>query len=199
MTSQRMRATRRVGLVVDEEVAAVIGAVGERQMRMVGVAVVIDRRRAVCEELPGRRQQPFGQDLAAFVGQAPAGGAAAVEDRDAHQLAHRRQAEDADLAGLAAAAEDVIFVELAGLHLGALSGCAAPCCAPSRRRRQHGGRPVPPIPCAGARRRRRPPCAEQLASADGASSTLSLRRTWSCSPSLTQGVRRRFDVRAGAS
>ena len=64
------------------------------------------------------RRQALGQDLAALVGLAPAGGAAAVEDRDAHQLAHRGHAHDADLAGLPAAPEAVVLVELAGPDVG---------------------------------------------------------------------------------
>ena len=101
-----------VRLVVHEQVAAVIGAVGERGVRMVEIAVEIDAT-AARQELPGLGLQPLGQDLAALVGLPPARGAAAVEDRDAHQLAHRRQAHDPDLAGLAAREEDVILIQLA--------------------------------------------------------------------------------------
>ena len=101
-----------VGLVVDEEIAAVIGAVGERQVRVVQVAVRVDAA-AVLQELAGLRRQTLGQHLQALVGLAPAGGAAAVEHRDAHQLAHRGQADDAHLAGLAAGEEHVVLVELA--------------------------------------------------------------------------------------
>ena len=107
----------RVGLVVDEDVAAVIGAVGEGHVRVVQVAVLIGAA-AVLQELPGFRQQALGQDLPALVGLAPAGGGAAVEDRHAHQFAHRRQAENAQLAALAAAGEHVVFVELARLDRG---------------------------------------------------------------------------------
>ena len=81
MTSRRTRATRRVGLVVHEGVAAVIGAVGEREMRMMQVAVHVGAA-AGLEKFAGLRQQPFGQHLQAFVGHAPAGGAAAVEHRE---------------------------------------------------------------------------------------------------------------------
>ena len=62
-------------------------------------------------------RQALGQDLEALVGLPPAGGAVAVEHRDAHQLAHGGQADDADLAGLAAGEEHVVFVELARLDL----------------------------------------------------------------------------------
>ena len=101
-----------VRLVVHEQIAAVIGAVGERGVRVVEVAVEIDAT-AARQELPGLGLQPLGQDLEALVGLTPARGAAAVEDRDAHQLAHRRQAHDPDLAGLAAREEDVILIQLA--------------------------------------------------------------------------------------
>ena len=101
MTSRRMRATRRVGLVVHEEVAAVIGAVGEGQVRMVQVAVH-DRCRRGSSGIRGSPAAGPRSGSSALVGQAPAGGAAAVEHRNAHQFAHRRQADDAHLAGLAA-------------------------------------------------------------------------------------------------
>src|SRR3546814_16335740 len=68
-------------------------------------------RRKICL---GLLRQPFGQDLAALIGQAPAGGAASVEDGDPHQLAHRGQADDAHFAALAAGKENVILVQLAG-------------------------------------------------------------------------------------
>ena len=102
-----------VGLVVHEGVAAVIGAVGERDVRVMQVAVHVGAA-AILEEFAGLRQQPFGQHLQAFVGLAPTGGAAAVEDGNAHQFAHRGKADDAHLAGLAAREEDVVFVEFAG-------------------------------------------------------------------------------------
>jgi hypothetical protein len=61
-----------VGLVVHEGVAAVVGAVGERRMRMVQVAVHVGAA-AVLEEFAGLRQQALGQNLEALVGLAPAG------------------------------------------------------------------------------------------------------------------------------
>ena len=105
-----------VGLVVDEDVAAVVGAVGEGDVGMVGVAVEEDAVLGL--ERFGLGQQPLGKDALGLVGLAPAGGRAAVEHRNADQLAHRRQADDADLARLAAAVEAVIFVEIARLDLG---------------------------------------------------------------------------------
>ena len=75
---------------------------------------------AILEEFAGFRQQPFGQHLQALVGLAPTGGAATVEDGNAHQFAHRGEADDAHLAGLAAREEDVVFVEFAGRHFGLL-------------------------------------------------------------------------------
>ena len=106
-----------VGLVVHEGVAAVVGAVRERDVRVVEVAVH-ERVATVLEEFAGRRLHPFGQHLQAFVGLAPAGGAAAVEHRNTHQFAHRRKADDSHLAGLAAREEHVVFVELAWRHFG---------------------------------------------------------------------------------
>ena len=105
-----------VGLVVHEGVAAVIGAVGERDVRVMQVAVHVGAA-AILEEFAGLRQQPFGQHLQALVGLAPSGGAAAVEDGNAHQFAHRGKADDAHLAGLAAGEEDVVFVEFARVRL----------------------------------------------------------------------------------
>ena len=49
MTSQRIRATRRVGLVVDDEIAAVIGSVGKRQMWVVQSPLKIDPPRVFKE------------------------------------------------------------------------------------------------------------------------------------------------------
>ena len=112
-----------VCLVVAEDVAAVIGAVGERHVRVVQVAVLVDAA-ARLQELAGVLRQAFRQGLPAFVGLPPAGGAAPGEDGDAHQLAHRRRTHDADFAGMPAAVEHVVFVEVAGLHLGALLAAA---------------------------------------------------------------------------
>ncbi|CUI31666.1 Uncharacterised protein [Achromobacter sp. 2789STDY5608621] len=112
-----------VGLVVDEEVAAVVGAVGERQMRVVGVAIQ-EHAALVLEVFAGLGRQAFGEDLAAFVGAAPAGGAAVVEDRDAHQFAHGRQPQHAHFARLAAGVEGIVFVQLARRDVAALAGGA---------------------------------------------------------------------------
>ena len=149
-----------IGLVVDENVAAVIGAVGERHVRVMRVAV--DEGAAPARpETCGLRQQPFGEDLPAFVGQSPAGGAVAIEHRDAHELAHRREADDAHLAGLAAAAEAVIFVEIARPDLDALAarlgrgrpreGREAP--APAARQRPLREQAAPRQPTGATRRR----------------------------------------------
>ena len=106
-----------VGLVVDPDIAPIVGAVGERHVRVVGITVEVDPA-ARLEVLLGLRQQPLGEDALALVGLAPAGRALAVEHRDAHQLAHRRHADDAHLAGLAAAPEAVVVVELARIDVG---------------------------------------------------------------------------------
>ena len=58
---------------------------------MVAVAVLVgllpDRRQIFLR----RRRQPLGQDLEAFIGQAPARRAVAIEHGDAHEFAHRGQ------------------------------------------------------------------------------------------------------------
>ena len=72
------------------------------------------------------RLQSLGEDLPAFIGLAPARRAAAIEHGDPHQLAHRRTADNADFAALAAREEGIIFVELAGLHF--VFCCSRPCC-----------------------------------------------------------------------
>ena len=101
-----------VGLVVHVDVATVVVALGERHVRVVQVAVEVGPA-AGAEEFPRLGRQAFGEYLQAFVGLAPAGGAAAVEHRDPHQLAHRRHADDAQLAALSTREEPVVFVELA--------------------------------------------------------------------------------------
>ncbi|MNR08874.1 hypothetical protein D3C85_1250510 [compost metagenome] len=101
-----------VGLVVDEEVAAVVGLVGERQMGVMRIAVGEDAA-LVLQVFTGFRRQAVHQDLAAFVRAAPAGCAAMVEDGNAHELAHGRQAQHAHFAGLTAGVEGIVFVELA--------------------------------------------------------------------------------------
>ena len=93
-----------VGLVVDEQVLAVVLAVGHRDVRMVAVAV---------EETCAVAEDPL-----ALVGQAPAGGRVDVEHRYAHQLAHRRHAEHAYFAGMSAAPEPVVLIQFAGGDLG---------------------------------------------------------------------------------
>ena len=93
-----------IGLVVDEQVLAVITTVGERGVGVVGVTVV--ETRGLAEDMPG------------LVGDAPAGGALGVEHRNAHQLAHGGDAQHPHFAGVAAAPEAVVFVEFTGGHHG---------------------------------------------------------------------------------
>src|SRR5271157_3863863 len=76
-----------IGLVVDEDIAPVVSAVGERHVRMVGVAVDVNAA-AAFEELFAGGEQALSEDLAALVGEAPSGRAVAVEDGNAHELAH---------------------------------------------------------------------------------------------------------------
>ena len=110
-----------IGLVVHEGVTPVVGAVGERDVRVVQVAVH-EGAAAVLEEFAGRRLHSLRQHLQAFIGLAPTRGAAAVEYGNAHQFAHRGKTDDAHLAGLAAREEHVVFVEFAGRDLGLLHG-----------------------------------------------------------------------------
>ena len=106
----------RIGLVVDEEVAPVIGPVGKGHMGMVRIAIQPGAGPGLAvrvQVLLGLRQQAVGEDLDAFVGIAPAGGAAAVEDRNAHQLAHGGDADDAHLTSLSRTPESVVLIQLA--------------------------------------------------------------------------------------
>src|SRR6516164_9155161 len=102
----------RVRLVIDENIAPVIGAVRERHVRVVAVAIHPDTE-PVLEALARLGQQAFGHDLPALVCLSPSGGAATVEHGNAYQLAHRGHSDDAYFAGLAAREEHVIFIELA--------------------------------------------------------------------------------------
>src|SRR6516225_4062116 len=123
----------RVRLVIDENIAPVIGAVGERHMRVMAVAVLPSPIQVSLEAFAGLGRQPFGQYFQRLVGLSPSGGAAPVEHGNAHQLAHRRHADDANFAGLAAGEEDVVFVELAWRDLDLLG--AGPCGRPGLGRR----------------------------------------------------------------
>ena len=117
-----------IGLVVDKQVTPVVGTFGEGHVGVVGVAVEINSA-AAFQKLFGGGQQTLGQDLAAFVGIAPSGGAAPVEHRDAHQFAHGRNAQNANLASLPAAPEAVVFVQIARLYHRIVRGrlCGARC------------------------------------------------------------------------
>jgi len=114
-----------VGLVVHEDEAPVIGALGERHVRVVQIAVVVDALAVGVEERLGFGQHPVLEYLQAFVGLPPAGGRTAVEHRNAHEFAHRGHAENAQLAGLARGPDAVVFVELARREAGSV-GCG-PC------------------------------------------------------------------------
>src|SRR5690242_8937252 len=112
----------RVRLVINKDVTAVICPVGKGHMGMMTVAVHPDAE-PILEPLARLRQQAFGHDLTALIGEAPARRTAAVEHGDAHQFTHRRQADDSDLASLSAGEEDVVFVEFAGRDLYLLAPC----------------------------------------------------------------------------
>src|SRR5690606_8835084 len=92
-----------VGLVVDEQVFAVVLAIGHRQVRVVAVAV---------EEFCA-----VTQHRAAFVGQTVAGGRIDVEHRDPHQFAHGRHTEDPHFALVTAGPETVVGIQLAGADM----------------------------------------------------------------------------------
>ena len=96
-----------VDLVIDEGIAAVVGAVGVRLVHVVGVATDVLR--------PAVR--PRAEHRLRFVGDAPAHQAVLVEYRDGLQQAARRQAVDAHVAVVSAAAEIVVRVEFARCHL----------------------------------------------------------------------------------
>src|SRR5690606_30932580 len=92
-----------VGLVVDEQVFAVVLAIGHGQVRV--VAVAIEELRAVAQ---------YGT---ALVGQTPAGGGIDVEYRDTHQLAHGGHTEDPHFALVAAGPETVVGIQPAGADM----------------------------------------------------------------------------------
>ena len=122
-----------IGLVVHEQVATVVGAVGERHVRVVEVTVFVCLHSVRGKIVLGLGQEPVGKNLEAFVGLAPPGRAAAVEHGNTHQLAHRRHADDAQFSRLATRPEPVILVELTGTDdVGRLR---RPAPAPSKRRR----------------------------------------------------------------
>ena len=186
----------RVRLVVHEDVAAVVGAVGEGHVRVVQVAVVVHPLALRGEEGLRLGQGALFEDAEALVGLAPAGRRAAVEHRHAHQLAHGGEAEDAQLARLARGPEAVIFVELAGRErdrVGRRAGRAG------GGRRDAGGRAARHRqPCAARAEERRAPRrrAEQAAAADAAFSVpirhgLSLSFGWDGSGSRGRGSPRR--------
>ena len=91
----------RAHLVVHVDIATVVGAILVGQVDMVRIAA-------------GLSVQQILREIVA----APAGRGVAVEDRDALQLAHRGNAEDADFSRLPATPETVIVVELARRNVG---------------------------------------------------------------------------------
>ena len=101
-----------VGLVVHEQVAAVVIAFGHRHVNVMKVAVVMHLLAIGFEKLLGLVGHVFLHDAQRFIGLAPAGGRAAVEHRNPHQLAHRRNAQYPHLAGLARRPETIILVQL---------------------------------------------------------------------------------------
>src|SRR5690606_28272707 len=89
------------GLVVDEDIPPVVGAILVREMHVVRVT-----GDAVFEQLLGE------------VGAAPAGGGVPIEHGNALQLAHAGDADHADLAALSAAPEAIVFIQSTGRDMG---------------------------------------------------------------------------------
>ena len=103
MTSSRIRANARVRLVVDEDVPAVIGAVGVGRARMVQVAVQIGLLAARLRgtALPSGVRPSVMICRLSFVMPQPVR-TAAVEYGNAHEFAHGGQAENAQFARVSA-------------------------------------------------------------------------------------------------
>jgi hypothetical protein len=76
-----------VGLVVHEQIAAIVGSVRERHVRVMQIAIQ-EYAASALQMFPGFGQQALGEYLPAFVGLAPARRAAAIEHRHAHQFTH---------------------------------------------------------------------------------------------------------------
>ena len=135
-----------IRLVVHKNVAPVVGAVGERHVRMMRVAVDPGPAAAL-QEFARLGQQALSEDFFALIGQSPPSRAVAVEHRNAHQFAPGRQHLNTHLAGLPAAVDGVIFIEVAGLDLGARRGVCSPhrfeVRAAARERRHAGDRGSP--------------------------------------------------------
>jgi hypothetical protein len=112
-----------VDLVVDEQPAAVIGAVLVAAVDVVGIA------RGVLERAIGLgAHDGFG-----FVGHAPADHAIDIEHGNTLEGTARRQTQRAHFAAMARADESIVFIELARCHLvtaGCLGGTG--CCALGR-------------------------------------------------------------------
>src|SRR5579875_1727497 len=112
-----------IRFVVCENIAAVVSPVRVGHMGMVGISVGEDTA-ALFQELFCCREQPLSENLPTLVGKPPTRGAVIIEDRNAHKLSTRRKADYAHLAGLAAAGDAVILVQIAGPYLRVLASAA---------------------------------------------------------------------------
>src|SRR5690554_1640750 len=97
-----------VGLVVDEQVLAIITAVFHGDVRVVAVTVQVLLVAA--------------QDLFTLVGDTPAGSRIHVEYRNPHQFAHGRHAQNTYFTLVTTAPETVVFVQFAGLDVNLVLG-----------------------------------------------------------------------------
>src|SRR5690554_50021 len=97
-----------VGLVVDEQVLAIVVAIVHRDVRVVTVTVQV--------------QFVSTQDLFTFVSDPPAGGRVHVEHRNPHQLAHGRNTQNTYFTLVTTAPETVVLIQLAWLDMRLVTG-----------------------------------------------------------------------------
>src|SRR5690554_1562158 len=97
-----------VGLIVDEQVLAIITAVFHGDVRVVAVTVQVLLVAA--------------ENLFTLVGDTPAGSRIHVEYRNPHQFAHGRHAQNTYFTLVAATPETVVFVQFAGLDVNLVLG-----------------------------------------------------------------------------
>ena len=91
-----------VGLVVNEQVFAVITTIRHGNVGVMGIAVQVGIVMA--------------QHVLAFIADPPTGGRIHIEHGDAHQFPHGRYTQNPYFTGVTTTPEPVVFVELAGMH-----------------------------------------------------------------------------------
>ena len=87
-----------VCFIVGVSITAIVSLVGERQVRVVQVAVRVATQTAVLQEFTGFFGNISVEDFQALIGTTPTGSAVHIEYRDTHQFAHRRQTDQAHFA-----------------------------------------------------------------------------------------------------